>query len=119
MISNGLFYLLLNILIYTAITFNINIKSNAQDVKKTEVATPAGVDLFYICRHNQNTRWLRIYKLDNGKCNTQYSKEGYLQIIGSATYYASCEGILHSVKKNLEEGGVVCSASSKYSIIEL
>ncbi|WP_148284931.1 hypothetical protein [Pseudobdellovibrio exovorus] len=76
-------------------------------------------DIFYICKRDKLTRWLRAYKLDNGKCHTQYSKEGYLQIISSATYFTSCEGVLHSVQKNLEEGGFKCSPSAKYSVIEL
>ncbi len=115
MTSNGFFYLI----IYLAITFNFNIMSHGQASENTVAPVSSGADLFYLCKRDQSLRWLRVYKLDNGKCNTQYSKEGYLQIIGSATYYASCEGILHSVKKNLEEGGFVCSPSNNYSVIEM
>lgn len=115
MISNGLFYLLF----CAVFTFKLNIVTYAQNVENAEAIAPSGIDLFYLCKRDRNVRWLRIYKLDNGKCNTQYSKEGYLQIIGSATYYASCEGILQSVKKNLEEGGFICNPSPKYSVIEL
>ncbi len=76
-------------------------------------------DLFYLCKRDKNIRWLRAYKLENGKCKALYSKEGYLQVISSATYFSSCEGVLLSVKKNLEEGNFKCSLQSKVSVIEL
>lgn len=76
-------------------------------------------DLFFLCRRDKNIRWLRAYKVDNNKCKAMYSKDGYLQVISSATYFASCEGVLQSVKKNLEEGGFKCSLSPKASVIEL
>ena len=76
-------------------------------------------DLFHVCRRGKSVRWLRAYKLDNGKCKAIYSKEGYLQVISSATYFASCEGVLLSVKKNLEEGNFKCVQMPKASVIEL
>ncbi len=76
-------------------------------------------DLFFVCRRAKNVRWLRAYKLDSGKCKTIYSKEGYLQVISAATYFASCEGVLLSVKKNLEEGNFRCVQMPKASVIEL
>lgn len=75
-------------------------------------------DIFFICKRDRSIRWLRAYKLENGKCKTIYSKEGYLQVISSATYFASCEAVLLSVKKNIEEGGFKC-ASTPVSVIEL
>lgn len=113
MISNGLFYFLLISLVF----LNSQHLSFAQDLPKT--AEVEENDLFYLCKRNKNTRWLRAYKLENGKCNTIYSKEGYLQVIGSAVYFSSCEGVLHSVQKNLEEGGFKCSPVTKYSVLEL
>jgi hypothetical protein len=76
-------------------------------------------DIFYICKRDRSTRWLRAYKLENGKCKSLYSKEGYLQVISSATYFTSCEGVLMSVKKNLEEGNFKCTLMPKVSVIEL
>ncbi len=113
MISNGLFYFVL----LTLILFSSQHLSHAQDLRKTAEAEET--DLFYLCKRNKNTRWLRAYKLENGKCNTIYSKEGYLQVIGSAVYFSSCEGVLHSVQKNLEEGGFKCNPVTKYSVLEL
>lgn len=76
-------------------------------------------DLFVVCKREKMTRWLRAYRLESGKCQTQYSKEGYLQIISSATYFSSCEGVLQSVQKNLEEGGFKCTPNQKYAVTEL
>lgn len=113
MISNGLFYFF----IITVISFNSQHLSYAQDMRKT--AEVSDSDILYLCKRSKNTRWLRAYKLENGKCNTIYSKEGYLQVIGSAVYFSSCEGVLHSVQKNLEEGGFKCSPVTSYSVLEL
>lgn len=113
MISNGLFYFVL----ISLISLSSQHLSYAQDFRKT--AEVEDNDLFYLCKRNKNTRWLRAYKLENGKCNTIYSKEGYLQVIGSAVYFSSCEGVLHSVQKNLEEGGFKCNPVTKYSVLEL
>lgn len=113
MISNGLFYFAL----FSFVLLSSQHLSYAQDLRKT--AEVEDNDLFYLCKRNKNTRWLRAYKLENGKCNTIYSKEGYLQVIGSAVYFSSCEGVLHSVQKNLEEGGFKCNPITKYSVLEL
>lgn len=114
MISNGFLYLPMIALISLSsqqLSYAQNFRKIAEEVVET--------DIFYLCKRNKNTRWLRAYKLENGKCNTIYSKEGYLQIIGSAVYFSSCEGVLHSVQKNLEEGGFKCTPISKYSVLEL
>ncbi len=111
--SNGLFYFVLLVLV----SLTSQPTGFAQDLRK--IAEVADSDLFYLCKRGKNTRWLRAYKMENGKCNTIYSKEGYLQVIGSAVYYSSCEGVLHSVQKNLEEGGFKCNPVPKYSVIEL
>lgn len=76
-------------------------------------------DIFYLCKNDKAHRWLRAYKLENGKCHTIYSKEGYHQVISSGTYFSSCEGVLHNVRKNIEEGGYKCSRLEKYSYLEL
>lgn len=111
MISNGLFYLAL-IFVFTMSSVVLPTRLMAQE-------SQAEGDLFYVCKRDKLTRWLRAYKLDNGKCNTLYSKEGYLQIISSATYFSSCEGVLHSVQKNLEEGGFKCAQAASHAVIEL
>lgn len=113
MISNGFFYLFVVVLLAT------EQMSFAQEKKIDTEAGSDKTDIFYLCKRQQDTRWLRAYKLENGKCNTLYSKEGYLQVVGSATYFASCEGVLHSVQKNLEEGGFKCDSISKFSVLEL
>ncbi|MBY0452634.1 MAG: hypothetical protein K2P92_06335 [Bdellovibrionaceae bacterium] len=75
-------------------------------------------DIFFLCKNTKSTRWLRAYR-QNGKCVTTYSKEGYLQVISSATYFASCEAVLHNVRKNIEEGGFKCSRLETYSYIDI
>ncbi|MBC7420096.1 MAG: hypothetical protein H7328_05160 [Bdellovibrio sp.] len=72
-------------------------------------------DIFLLCKRDKSVRWLRAYKLDSGKCKTLYSKEGYLQVVSSATYFASCEGVLQSVRQNIEEGGFKCTAMPQVS----
>jgi hypothetical protein len=77
-------------------------------------------DIFYICKNTKSSaRWLRAYRTSNGKCHTVYSKEGYLQVISSASYMTSCEGVLHNVRKNIEEGGYKCWKQDSYSFLEI
>jgi hypothetical protein len=114
MISNGFFYLI----IFFCISLNMSTDVLAQNLRRPAEENEL-TDLFYICKRDGATRWLRAYKLENGKCNTIYSKEGYLQNISSASYFSSCEAVLHSVQKNLVEGGFKCVATSKYAVTEL
>lgn len=82
-------------------------------------AAPEASDIFYLCKNDKAIRWLRAYKIEGGKCHTIYSKEGYLQVISSASYMTSCEGVLHNVRKNIEEGGYKCSRIENYSYLDL
>ncbi len=106
MFSNG-------VLLFVTSVFLFSLTAGAQDVGGDSN------DLFFVCRRAKSVRWLRAYKLDSGKCKAIYSKEGYLQVISSATYFASCEGVLLSVKKNLEEGNFKCVQMPKASVIDL
>lgn len=107
MISNGLFsFILVTIL-------------GLPGLAETKTPPAEVTDIFYVCKNDKATRWLRAYKLENGKCHTIYSKEGYLQVISSATYYTMCEGVLHNVRKNIEEGGYKCSKVENYSFLEI
>lgn len=76
-------------------------------------------EIFLLCKRDKNIRWLRAFKLENGKCKTYYSKEGYLQVVSSATFFASCEGVLQSVRKNIEEGGFKCSEVTTAQMAEI
>ncbi|MFZ3231921.1 MAG: hypothetical protein WA160_17065 [Pseudobdellovibrio sp.] len=76
-------------------------------------------DIFLKCKRDKNIRWLRAFRLENGKCKTYYSKEGYLQVVSSATFFASCEGVLQSVRKNIEEGGFKCQEMSSVQVVEI
>jgi hypothetical protein len=110
-----------------SLTFNSKIfgqVQNSGDQVQTTSSTnslgfSADIDLFYLCKNGKNTRWLRSHRLGNGKCQTSYSKDGYLQVISSATYFASCEAVLHNVRKNIEEGGYKCTKLDRYSVIEI
>lgn len=75
--------------------------------------------IFVLCKRGKEVRWLRAFKTDIGKCKTHYSKEGYLQIISSATFFSSCEAVLENVKKNLEEGSFKCTSREVLSIDEI
>lgn len=122
MISNGFFYLLA----FVIFAFKVVVLGQTQDLKNQsqtkvtiEAASQNSTDILCVCKRNHSTRWLRAYKLDDGKCNTVYSKDGYLQIVGSGSYFSSCEAVLFNVKKNLEEGGFVCDLVLKHSILLL
>lgn len=121
MFSNGVL-----IFVVGLFSFSVTTLSQAEVSSSTSSANPANGesasadgDVFYLCKRGNATRWLRAYKLENGKCKALYSKEGYLQVISSATFFASCEGVLLNVKKNLEEGNFKCAQMAKASVIEL
>lgn len=108
--SNGLFIFVVCFLVVTALA----------PAEAESAPTDEAVDLFFLCKNNKGSaRWLRAYKVENGKCHTVYSKEGYLQVVSSATYMTSCEGVLHNVRKNIEEGGYKCAKQDSYSYIEI
>ena len=108
--SNGLFLFVMCLLLFTALA-----PAEAEPQASSEAS-----DVFFLCKNMKGrVRWLRAYKSDSGKCQTVYSKEGYLQIISSATYMTSCVGVLHNVRKNIEEGGYKCAKQESYSYIEV
>ena len=110
--SNGLF-LFLVLLLSTSL-------SHGQVANAAPPETNENADILFVCRNNSKAlRWLRAYRLESGKCHTVYSKEGYLQIISSATYMSSCEGVLHNVRKNIEEGGFKCTRTESFSYLEI
>ena len=115
--SNGLF-LFLMVLCCGLVQF-----ARAETAPSVEIAPSADTevsDIFYMCKNTKGSaRWLRAYRIEGGKCHTVYSKEGYLQVISSATYMTSCEGVLHNVRKNIEEGGYKCSKLESYSYLEV
>ena len=76
-------------------------------------------NLFIVCTRQKETRWLQAFGLDSGRCKTYYSKEGYVQVVSSASYFSSCEAVLNTVKKNIEEGGFKCSEKVLASMIEI
>lgn len=115
MISKGLF----SFVLLLAFSFAFIGRSNGEEPNLKKQQTSDLSDIFFLCKNGKAVRWLRAYKLDNGKCHTIYSKEGYLQVISSGTYYTSCEGVLHNVRKNIEEGGYKCSRVEKYSYLDL
>ena len=114
--SNGLFYFLIVLSISSFITLSLRAEEASPPASDSSAEVS---DIFYLCKKDKIARWLRAYKLDNGKCQSLYSKEGYVQIVSSATYFSMCEGVMHSVQKNLDEGGFKCTPMSKYSIVEL
>ncbi len=119
-------------LFYLAITFSFVSSVTAQDVTTTsQTVTTATINenlsvsttaknVFYVCKREREVRWLRIFMTDsNSKCKTIYSKEGYVQVVSSATYFSSCESVLLNVKKNIEDGGFKCQQEQLGAMIEI
>lgn len=113
--SNGFFILFVGL----TLSFSALSQNNTNQTNSSNSGSALIEDLFFLCKNGKNSRWLRAYKLENGKCHTTYSKDGYLQIISSATYFTSCEGVLHNVRKNIEEGGYRCVKQDSYSYLDL
>lgn len=117
MFSNGVFIFVITLFAFSITAFS---QTPAASPSSSDATTSFDdSDLFFLCKREKTIRWLRAYKLENGKCKALYSKEGYLQVISSATFFASCEGVLLNVKKNLEEGNFKCTQMAKASVIEL
>ncbi len=77
-------------------------------------------NMFVLCERQRDVRWMRVFSSSDGKCKTVYSKDGYSQVVSSATFYSSCEAVLNNVKKNVEGGGFKCREAvlSGYTEIE-
>lgn len=119
-------------LFYFAITFTFVFSVTAQDATTvSQTVTPATTNenlnintmaknVFYVCKREREVRWLRIFMTEsNSKCKTIYSKEGYIQVVSSATYFSSCESVLLNVKKNIEDGGFKCQQEQLGDMIEI
>jgi len=76
-------------------------------------------NVFLVCERHKEVRWLRIYTGSDGKCKSVYSKEGFSQVVSSATYFASCEAVLNNVKKNIEDGGFKCKEQKLGMVVEI
>jgi hypothetical protein len=108
--SNGLFICV----------FALLLSLSAFAVQAQQSTDSENADLFFLCKNSKGSaRWLRAYRIENGKCHTVYSKEGYLQVVSSATYMTSCVGVLHNIRKNIEEGGYKCAKLESYSFLEV
>jgi hypothetical protein len=97
-------------------------KSDAQNEQKSESIESReqlSKHTFFLCSRHKEIRWLRIFSSTDGKCKTAYSKEGFMQIISSASYYASCEAVLLNVKKNIEDGGFKCRNEKLAAVIDV
>lgn len=76
-------------------------------------------NLFVICERQRDVRWIRVFSSNDGKCKTVYSKDGYSQVVSSATFFSSCESVLNNVKKNVEGGGFKCREAVLANVIEI
>lgn len=74
---------------------------------------------FVICERQRDVRWIRVFSSSDGKCKTVYSKDGYSQVVSSATFYSSCEAVLLNVKKNVEGGGFKCREAVLANFVEI
>ena len=119
-----LFYLIITFIFMSSVT-----AQDAATVSQTVLPKPSvenntenltAKSVFYVCKREREVRWLRIFMTDsNSKCKTMYSKEGYMQVISSATYFSSCESVLLNVKKNIEDGGFKCQQQQLGAMIEI
>lgn len=76
-------------------------------------------NLFVVCERQRDVRWVRVFSSSDGKCKTVYSKDGYSQVVSSATFFSSCEAVLNNVKKNVEGGGFKCREAVLANFIEI
>jgi hypothetical protein len=91
----------------------------SQNNETADVSSEIKSNIFVVCQRQKEQRWLRAYKLENGRCKALYSKEGYVQVVSSASYFSSCEAVLNTVKKNIEEGGFKCGEKALATMIEI
>lgn len=126
MFSNSFFFFLVGIASVTLIsaaqgqspTSNTTPSSAVAQEKPVPPTSEDKESIFVMCKRGKESRWLRAFKT-NGRCKTYYSKEGYLQVVSSATYFSSCEAVLNNVQSNLLEGGFKCSARDINGIDEI
>lgn len=76
-------------------------------------------NMFVVCERQGDVRWIRVYSSNDGKCKTVYSKDGFSQVVSSATFFSSCESVLVNVKKNVEGGGFKCRDAELAQVIEI
>lgn len=76
-------------------------------------------NMFVVCERQGDIRWIRVYSSNDGKCKTVYSKDGFSQVVSSATFFSSCESVLVNVKKNVEGGGFKCRDAELANVIEV
>lgn len=124
MFLNSFFILVLSLLVSTEgfseeATLKKTESSTINNNETNAEASSEKSSVFVLCRRGKEQRWLRAFKTDGGKCKTYYSKEGYLQVVSSATYFSSCEAVLENVKKNLEEGSFKCTERDVQAVDEI
>ncbi len=93
--------------------------SFSQNNEATDTSSDNKSNIFIVCQRQKEQRWLRAFKLDNGRCKALYSKEGYVQVVSSASYFSSCEAVINTVRKNIEEGGFKCAEKVLTAMIEI
>ncbi len=76
-------------------------------------------NMFVFCERQRDVRWIRVFSSSDGKCKTVYSKDGYSQVVSSATFYSSCEAVLLNVKRNVEGGGFKCREAVLANFVEI
>ena len=76
-------------------------------------------NMFVICERQTDVRYLRVFSSNDGKCKTVYSKDGFTQVVSSATFFSSCESVLVNVRKNVEGGGFKCREAQLANVIEI
>lgn len=76
-------------------------------------------NMFVVCERQSDVRYLRVFSSNDGKCKTVYAKDGFTQVVGSATFFSSCESVLVNVRKNIEGGGFKCREAQLVNFIEI
>lgn len=73
----------------------------------------------WMCTRQKEIRWVRVSSSGDGKCKTLYSKDGFIQVVSSATFFTPCEAVMQNIKRNIEDGGFKCELKKMNSMIEI
>jgi hypothetical protein len=93
--------------------------TGAQSSPVSEATTDQEPEITYVCQKQNDVRWVRSYLVDGNRCRSLYSKEGFVQTVGSAQNFRSCKTVTENIKANLEEGGFKCKEARLNSMIEI
>ena len=72
-----------------------------------------------ICSRANEVRWILVSVSVEGKCKTEYSKEGFSQIVSSSSNLSTCEAVKSNIQKNIEDGSFKCIEKNLNGLLAL